>query len=147
MVLNFKKREGISMNWLRKFMYGRYGVDQLSNFMFVFYVVLVLLQMFFRRTPAGMVLMLVSYVVVFLYFFRTFSRNIYRRQMENQKFLQAWNPVKNYFKFCKLRFQERKGVKKLFRCPKCHQTIRVPKGKGKIAITCPKCRFEFIKKT
>ena len=48
------------MNWLRKFMYGRYGVDQLSNFMFVFYVVLVLLQMFFRRTPAGMVLMLVS---------------------------------------------------------------------------------------
>jgi hypothetical protein len=103
--------------------------------------------MFFRGSIVGTVLMFLSYAVVLVYFFRTFSRNIYRRQMENQKFMMAWNPVKNYFKFWKMRFQERNGVKKLFRCPKCRQTIRVPKGKGKIAITCPKCRFEFIKRT
>lgn len=135
------------MNWLRRFMYGRYGTDQLSTFLFVLYVVLVVIQMFFRGSVAGLVIMSVSYVVVFIYFFRTFSRNIYRRQMENQKFLQILNPVKGYFRYLKMRFQERNGVKKLFRCPKCHQIIRVPKGKGKIAITCPKCHFEFLKRT
>lgn len=135
------------MNWFRRFMYGRYGTDQLSNFLFAAYLLLVVLQMVFRATPAALVFMAASYLVVFFYFFRTFSRNIYRRQRENQKFMQMWNPVTGYFRYLKLRFQERKGVKKLFRCPKCHQTIRVPKGKGKIAITCPKCQFEFIKKT
>lgn len=136
-----------SMNWFRRFMMGRYGVDQLSNFTFVVYIILIIFQMIFRRTIAGSVLMALSYAVVLLYFFRVFSRNIYKRQRENQKFLQMWNPVKNYFKYLKMCVQERKGVKKLFRCPKCHQIIRVPKGKGKIAITCPKCRFEFIKRT
>jgi hypothetical protein len=128
-------------------MYGRYGTDQLSNFLFVLYLVLIVFQMAFRGSIVGTILMFLSYAVVLVYFFRTFSRNIYRRQMENQKFMTAWKPVKNYFKFLKMRFQERNGVKKIFRCPKCHQTIRVPKGKGRIAITCPKCRFEFIKRT
>lgn len=135
------------VNWLRRFMYGRYGTDQLSNFMFVVYLLLFVLQMIFRNTLAAQIIMMLSYVVIVLYFFRCFSRNIYKRQAENQYFLRKWNPVKNYFKFWKLRFQERNGVKKLYRCPKCHQTIRVPKGRGKIAITCPKCRYEFIKKT
>ena len=105
------------------------------------------LQFVFRGTMISLVLILFSYFMIVLYFFRCFSRNIYKRQMENQKFLKAWNPVKNYFKFCRLRMKERSGTKKLYRCPKCHQTIRVPKGRGKIAISCPKCRFEFIKKT
>lgn len=135
------------MNWFRRFMYGRYGTDQFSNFLFVIYVLLVVVQMIFRRTPAAFAIMVVSYAVVFYYFFRTFSRQIYKRQRENQKFMQLWNPVKGYFRYVKMRFQERGGTKKIFRCPKCHQIIRVPKGKGKIAITCPKCRFEFLKRT
>lgn len=136
------------MNWLRRFMYGRYGGnDQLSVCLFVLYLVVFVLSAIFRRTVAAPVLMAVGYVLVLIYFFRCLSRNIYRRQAENQKFLRVWNPVKNYFRFLKLRFRERNGVKKLYRCPKCHQTIRVPRGRGKIAITCPKCRFEFIKKT
>ncbi len=135
------------MNWFRKFMYGRYGSDQLSTCLFFIYVILVVFQFAFRNSVPGMILMALSYVVVFIYFFRFLSRNIYKRQSENQKFLQMWKPVKNYLKYLKLRIQERNGVKKLFRCPKCHQTIRVPRGKGKIAITCPKCHYEFIKKT
>ncbi len=135
------------MNWLRRVMYGRYGNDQLGNFLFVVYLFLFLLQLFFRGSVVSPVLILVSYFVIILYFIRCFSRNIYKRQMENQKFLRLWNPFRNYFKFWHLRFKERSGTKKLYRCPKCHQTIRVPKGKGKIAIRCPKCRFEFIKKT
>ncbi len=135
------------MNWLRRFMYGRYGNDQLSTFLFVFYLILVVFQMIFRNSAAGRVLMLLSYVVVLAYFFRCFSKNIYKRQRENQKFLQLWNPLRNYFKYWKRKIQERNSTKKLFRCPKCHQTIRVPRGKGKIAITCPKCRSEFVKRT
>lgn len=135
------------MNWLRRMMMGRYGNDQLGNFLFVTYLLLFVLQLIFRTTVVGPVLILLSYFLIILYFFRCLSRNIYKRQMENQKFLKAWNPVKNYFKFWRLRIKERSGTKKLYRCPKCHQTIRVPKGRGKIAISCPKCRFEFIKKT
>lgn len=135
------------MNWLRRVMAGRYGNDQLGNFLFAVYLLLFVLQLVFRTTVISPVCILLSYLVIILYFFRCLSRNIYKRQMENQKFLKAWNPVKNYFKFCRLRMKERSGTKKLYRCPKCHQTIRVPKGRGKIAISCPKCRFEFIKKT
>lgn len=135
------------MNWLRRVMAGRYGNDQLGNFLFAVYLLLFVLQLVFRTTVISPVCILLSYFVIILYFFRCLSRNIYKRQMENQKFLKAWNPVKNYFKFWRLRIKERSGTKKLYRCPKCHQTIRVPKGRGKIAISCPKCRFEFIKKT
>lgn len=136
------------MNRLQRFMYGRYGGnDQLSMFLFGLYLVLVVLNMFLRRTAAGVVLQMLGLLVVIFYFYRCLSKNIYKRSAENQKFLKLWNPVKNYFKFLKMSFDERNGVKKLYRCPKCHQTIRVPKGRGKIAITCPKCRFEFIKKT
>ena len=135
------------MNWLRRMMMGRYGNDQLGNFLFAIYLLLFVLQLIFRRSIAGNVIIMLSYAVIILYFFRCFSRNIYRRQMENQKFLKMWNPIKNYVKFLKMRWQERGSTKVLYRCAKCHQTIRVPRGRGKIAITCPKCRYEFIKKT
>lgn len=135
------------MNWLRRMMMGRYGNDQLGNFLFVIYLLFFVLQLIFRGSIAGLVLLMLGYFVIVLYFFRFFSRNIFKRQLENQKFMQVWNSVKNFFRFWKMRWQERSGTKALYRCPKCHQVIRVPKGKGKIAITCPKCRFEFIKKT
>ncbi|CCZ91537.1 putative uncharacterized protein [Clostridium sp. CAG:167] len=134
-------------NRFARFMYGRYGVDALNNFLFGLYVALFVLELFFRRTVAGQVMVILGYPIILLYFFRCFSRNIYKRSAENQRFLKLWNPVKNYGHYIKMKFVERGGTKKLCRCPKCHQIIRVPKGKGKIAITCPKCRFEFIKRT
>ncbi|MGN1206552.1 MAG: hypothetical protein ACI4SQ_06145, partial [Eubacterium sp.] len=73
--------------------------------------------------------------------------NIYKRQQENVKFMAVFTRVKNYFNYLKLKVKERDGVKKIFRCPKCHQMIRVPRGRGKIAIRCPKCKFEFIRKS
>ena len=132
---------------LQRMMFGRYGSDQLGVFCFAAYLFLWVLSICFRGTRIMMILTPVSYLFVLAYFFRFFSRNIYKRQQENQKFLQIFNRVKNYFKYLKMKFTERDGVKKLFRCPKCHQIIRVPKGRGKIAITCPKCRFEFIRRT
>lgn len=131
----------------QRMMYGRYGNDQLGTFCFAAYIVVWMVSLFFKGTRIALVLNGLGYVFVIAYFFRFFSRNIYKRQQENQKYLKIFNQVKNYFKFLKLKFTERHGVKKLYRCPKCHQIIRVPKGRGKIAITCPKCRFEFIRRT
>lgn len=131
----------------QRMMYGRYGNDQLGMFCFVVYIVIWILTFFFRGTRVVLVLTPFAYLFVIAYFFRFFSRNIYKRQQENQKFLRVFNRVRNYVKYLKLKFAERDGVKKLYRCPKCHQIIRVPKGRGKIAISCPKCRFEFIRKT
>lgn len=132
---------------LRRMMYGRYGNDQLGMFCFGMYVLIWFVSLVFRRTLFGRILSVADYGFVIVYFVRFFSRNIYQRQRENQKFLSAANRAKNYFKFLRMRYQERSGVKKLYRCPRCHQMIRVPRGRGKIEITCPKCHFAFIRKT
>ena len=131
----------------QRMMYGRYGSDQLSRFFFVLYLVIWIVGFFIRVPQVRMALNLVSYVIIFLYLFRFFSKTIYKRQQENQKFIVVFNRVKNDFNYLKLKVKARDGVKKTFRCPKCHQMIRVPKGRGKIAIRCPKCRFEFIRRS
>ncbi len=131
----------------QRMMYGRYGSDSLGAFCFVMYLLIWFVTLFFRGTRVQLIFTPISYFFVLLYFYRFFSKNIYKRQKENQKFLQRFQKIKNYGKYLRLKFIERSGVNKLFRCPKCHQIIRVPKGRGKIAISCPKCRFEFIKRS
>lgn len=131
----------------QRMMYGRYGNDSLGTSCCLAYLLLWFVSFLFRRTVLPQILTPISYVFVILYFYRFFSRNIYKRQRENQKYLQICQQIKNYGKYVKLKFTERSGVNKVFRCPKCHQMIRVPKGRGKIAISCPKCRFEFIKRS
>lgn len=131
----------------QRMMYGRYGNDQLGMFCFFAYLAIWFVTMLFRGSRVAAVLTVISYMFAIVYFFRFFSRNIYRRQQENQKFLSVFSKVQTYVKYCRFRFQERHSTKKLFRCPKCHQMIRVPRGHGKVAIRCPKCKFEFIKRT
>ena len=80
------------------------------------------------------VLTLLSYVLMFWALFRVFSRNTYARYEENRKFLRFFDQLKD-------------RTHRYFSCPKCRQTVRVPRGKGKIAITCPRCKERFIKKT
>lgn len=90
-------------NRFARFMYGRYGVDALNNFLFGLYVALFVLELFFRRTVAGQVMVILGYPIILLYFFRCFSRNIYKRSAENQRFLKLWNPVKNYGHYIKMK--------------------------------------------
>ena len=119
------------MNWFRRMMYGRYGNDQFGNFLFVLYLLLFVLQRIFIRTVAAPIFALVSMLVIVLYFFRCFSRNIVNRQRENQKFLKFWNPVKNYFKFCRLRMKERSGTKKVISMPEVPPDHSCAKGTWK----------------
>lgn len=130
------------MNWLRKFMIGRYGVDQLSvGLLFLSF----LLSIIFYIFPFGLLNYLV-YVPFLVFLFRALSKNFNARRKENNAFLKLWNPLANWFSKKRSRFNTFK-THRYFKCPGCKQEVRVPKNKGKIRITCPKCRLEFIKKT
>ena len=119
---------------LRNFMMGRYGTDRLNMVILSVGLVASLLSMVFRMAPVNMVMFLLSYGMLFWAIFRCLSRNTYKRYQENRKFLQLMGRVKD-------------REHRYFDCPKCRQMVRVPRGKGKISITCPRCREKFVKKT
>lgn len=130
------------MDWLRRFMMDRYGTDQLGIALMIFYLFLVLLA----SLTGAWILRLLALAVLGLCLFRMLSRNRNKRYQENVKFLQVWTPVKNWFQSLTHRANDTR-THKYYHCPKCRNTLRVPRGKGKIQITCPVCRTEFIKKT
>ena len=119
--------------WFIKFMMGRYGSDRLNMVILGVAVAMALISLFLPA-PVNVVLTTVYYGLTIWALFRCFSRETYRRFEENRKFLLLIDRIK-----------DRKH--KHFNCPKCHQPVRVPRGKGKIAITCPRCKERFIKKS
>ncbi len=128
---------------LRRFMYGRYGSDQLNMAILVAAVLVSLtnsiLTVFLRESRVyssivAPILSVIVYGLLIYSFFRMFSRNIYKRQRENRRFTQLW-----------MRLKDRNN--RYFRCPNCKQTVRVPRGRGKICIRCPKCGEKFTRKT
>ena len=130
------------MNWIAKMMYGRYGTDQLG---FVTLFLVLILNIVFTFTGWD-ILYVLGIMLTVVCIWRIFSRNISRRYAENQKFLQMTAPVRNAAIRWIAQMRDLK-THRHYRCPECRQKIRVPKGKGKIQITCPKCHHEFVKKT
>lgn len=128
------------MKWFRNFMYGRYGVDQFGNFLFVFYIILAILS--FVYPP----LMFLCYAVIIYSLFRMFSKQYEKRRIENQWFLNKTASIRKFFKRQQNKWKYRKTHKYL-KCPHCHQYLRVPKGKGEITVTCPSCRQQFDQRT
>lgn len=130
------------MNWLRNFMYGRYGTDQLSLALLILSVLLTVIAQL-----AGLPLLSVlSYVPLGICIFRMLSKNINKRSMENYKFSMLVSPVYAWFRKMKKRAADFK-THKYFKCPQCKAELRLPKGKGNVIITCPKCRSQFKAKT
>ena len=118
----------------QRFMRGRYGTDKLNTVILGVGLFFCLLSMFM---PAGwpvLLLTALSYIFMGVAIFRCLSRNTYKRYQENRRYLGFVSRLKD-------------REHRYYNCPKCRQSVRVPKGKGKIAITCPKCRERFIKKT
>lgn len=115
-------------------MMGRYGHDRLNLALLILGVVLSIVSMFVRNKPVLLILNLGSYALLFVALFRCFSRSTYKRYNENRRFLLMIDRIKD-------------RANRYYICPKCRQTVRVPRGKGKIAITCPRCREKFVKKT
>ena len=119
---------------LQRFMTGRYGTDKLNMAILCIGLAFSLLASFLPGAAVKLLFTTVSYVLMFLAIFRTLSRNVYKRYEENRKFLLFFQKLKD-------------KDHRYYNCPRCHQQVRVPKGKGKISITCPKCREKFIKTT
>lgn len=127
--------------WM-EFMSGRYGADQLSRFTLAVSLVLLVANIFTNLR----IVYLAALVVLAWCYYRMFSRNIAKRSAENQKYLNAVWKLKVRFGKFRNRVVQSKDYH-IYKCPSCGQKIRIPRGKGKICITCPKCRTEFQKKS
>lgn len=123
-------------------MTGRYGVDHLSNAMLVVSISILIINIF-AKIP---LLNSLVTVIIIISYFRMFSKNINKRYQENMKFLQWWNPIRGKLNKTKIKIKQSK-THKFFKCPNCKQDIRIPKGKGRIKIRCPKCNEKFEGRT
>lgn len=115
-------------------MAGRYGTDRLNMVILTVGLVACLISMFIQVPQVNLLLTAISYALMIWAIFRSLSRNTYKRYQENRKFSQLLDRVRD-------------RQHRYFECPKCRQPVRVPRGKGKISITCPRCREKFIRKT
>ena len=123
-------------------MIGRYGTDDLSRHLIGVEFVLLLINNFWKNS----ILPFLILVILIYVYYRMFSRDYNKRYAENMKFLSFKNKIIYQFSRQKSEMQQRK-IYHIYRCPSCKQKIRVPKGKGNIIVTCPKCRTEFQKKS
>lgn len=124
---------------LRRFMMGRYGIDEFNRFLLGVAMVLVVLDLFIH----GFLVYLGGLCLIYCYY-RMLSKNISRRFKENQIYLNLQFKVKEGFKNKKLQFNQSRKFH-IYKCPHCGQKIRIPRGKGKISIHCPKCGTDFMK--
>lgn len=127
---------------MQGFMEGRYGTDQLSKLILWISLACLAVSMFTRLNVfyiLGLVLLIYTY-------YRMFSRNVAKRYAENQKYLNWRYGFAVRRNKRKVHWEQRK-IYRFYKCPQCRQKVRVPKGKGKVAITCPKCRMEFVRKS
>ena len=133
--------QNLKMNFIR-FMQGRNGMDELGKALNIGVIVLLVLSIF---TKWSVFYILALALMVYMYF-RVFSKNTPKRYAENQKYRNFRYDLAIKRNNKKKEWQQRK-IYRFFHCPMCKQRVRVPKGRGKICITCPKCKAEFIKRS
>lgn len=133
-------------NWYIGFMQGRYGergIDEYGRFLNIATMVFIILSLLFRK--AGIFYWIALALLIYDYY-RILSRNISKRRQENDRYLQIrYN--RGAFVEDMQRKREDAKTHRIFHCPRCRQRVRVPRGKGRISIRCPKCGEEFIKKS
>lgn len=126
---------------LYRFMSGRYGSDQLNFALLISSILISLIGgIVFNRS---FIITGIVYTLSFIVLYRAFSKKIYVRQKENLIFMSLIRPIQTRFKLIKLNLTQKQFKHVL--CPRCHRTLRVPKGRGKIEITCPHCHVAFDK--
>jgi len=125
----------------RKWMQGRYVTDQLNRFLSLVVLILLIIALFVHNAILNIVIVLLLVWEIY----RTFSRDIERRRKENQIYLNIVGNITGFFHGGMRQAKDRNHL--YFRCPNCGQRVRVPRYKGHIEITCPKCRTKFVKDT
>lgn len=128
-------------NALQRFMYGRYGNDHLNVFLLVVYLSLYLLSFLFRIR----LLSLLGEICLIFALFRMLSHNLTKRRAENMWFLKHFHPILQWIRMKKTILRDKEH--RYFRCPNCSQQLRVPRGKGKITVTCRSCGASFQEKS
>ena len=126
----------------QNFMSGRYGVDDFSKALLYATLALCLVSLFTRNR---MLNLLLTAGLVFIYY-RMFSKNYSRRYQENLWYLRQKDKVMHFFRRQNSLAQQR-TTHRIYTCPQCRQKIRIPKGHGKVQITCPQCKTAFIKRS
>lgn len=126
-------------NGLARFFYGRYGNDTLNKFLMVLYLICIVamtvLSLFIQSPLFNLIGWMVSLSIFIWSFYRTMSRNIYKRRRENERFC-------GFFKLRRNKFRDRK-THVYRKCPQCKAVLRLPKAKGKHFVNCPKCKNRF----
>ncbi len=121
-----------------RFMYGRYGVDQLYYALFIAWSVMALINCFVN----SVILSILGTVLAVWMIWRSLSRNIQKRRAENERFLILWNPVKSWLILQRDRIRDRKTAR-YRRCTHCRAIVKLPVKKGKHTMVCPRCKGRF----
>ena len=127
-------------NAIQRLMYGRYGGDQLNIFLLGLYLVLYLIS-WLANLPLLYWLSLAVFAAVL---YRMLSRNYARRREENARFMKLAGPVLSWLRLRRTIRRDKDHM--YFKCPSCGQQLRVPRGKGKITVTCRSCGALFQEK-
>ena len=123
---------------MANFFQGRYGIDELYKFLFILFWIIAILSIFIRNP----IIYLLEILICVFMFYRSLSRNIYKRQSENMRYLKMRDKVKGKITLQKRKWSERKTH--IYRkCPNCKAEIRLPKKKGKHVCTCHRCKKDF----
>lgn len=133
--------------WLQNFahklqvwMYGRYGYDELSKVLTISALVCIIFSIF------APILNSIALLLMIWSIYRTYSKNIVKRQKERDFYLKSVDKVKKFFKLRKNIWRDRK-THRYYKCPTCKSYLRVPKGRGEIEISCPKCKNKITRTT
>ena len=133
-------------NWMAQAMAGRYGTDQLNRALNIATLVFLVLSLFVGGSSVGGLIWVLAILSLVWSTFRTFSRNIGKRSAENEAYLRLTGRLRSRFGGAGDRFRQRKDYR-FFRCPSCGTWLRVPRGKGKLSITCRQCGERFTRNT
>ncbi|MGN1341881.1 MAG: hypothetical protein ACI4VL_01455 [Bacilli bacterium] len=126
------------INKLTKFMYGRYGIDDLYYFLLIICLIIIILNIFIHSS----ILTIIELIIFSVAIYRYLSKNTYKRNKENKKYLYIKDKILNYFNYQKRKYNDR-NTHMYKKCPKCKQKIRLPLKKGKHTVKCPNCSHKF----
>lgn len=123
---------------INKFLRGRYGIDELYRLLLIICLIVIIINMLFPST----IFRVLELIIFVICIYRVLSRDITRRRMENQKYLELRDKIISFFNYQKKKYNDR-NTHMYKKCPYCHQKIRLPLKKGKHKVKCPNCKREF----
>ena len=117
-----------------RFMQGRYGNDQFNRFLMILALAAMVLSILWKPQ-----LYLAALGFLGWGYYRMFSRKVYTRAVENERYLDIRDKILGRLK--------QQKTHHIYKCPGCGQRVRIPRGKGKVEVHCPKCGKDFIKRS